>query len=215
MASSEADRDILELLDELGFGEPLAQQAARSALEAAGLTHARKRRISREKLERVRSLLACSFARCCPDPACRSALRKLKPAAVLLPVSPKNCENCDGSDNLKAMRRLARAADTSGLSRVVIVGGSPSLRGELERLKPPSWQLRLIDGTERRTQDKARADLEWADLVLIWGSSELDHRVSRLYTDVSSPLRQKVVVGARRGIAALLNAGADHLERSE
>ncbi|MFN7134692.1 MAG: hypothetical protein ACK4N5_21615, partial [Myxococcales bacterium] len=61
---------------------------------------------------------------------------------------------------------------------------------------------------------RARADLEWADLVLVWGASELDHKVSRHYTDVPPAAKRKVVQLARRGIAALLGAGAEHLERT-
>lgn len=215
MARRAPDPEITEVLGELGFGEPSAQRAARSALEKAGLTHARKTRISEEKLPRVRELLDATFARACADEVCRGALRRQKPGSELLAViEPRACEYCGGSDNRKAMRRLVAACLHRGVSRVVVVGGSPSVRDELEHLKPDGWQLRLIDGTERRTQDKAKADLEWAQLVLVWGASELDHKVSRLYTDSPSASRRKVVTVAKRGIAALLNAGADHLERA-
>lgn len=111
------------------------------------------------------------------------------------------------------MRRLEEQSAGRGVRRIVVIGGSPSVREELLALKPAALELRLIDGTERRTSDKARADLEWAQLVLVWGGSELDHRVSQLYTDPTAH-RRKLVHVARRGIAALLTAGADHLERS-
>ena len=209
-----ADREIGEILGELGFSGAAAQQAARAALEQAGLTRAGKSRISAEKLERVKGLLDKDFARVCKDPSCRAALGRLKPAAAPLSVAdPRDCERCGGSDNVKAMRRLAELCRPRGLRRVVVVGGSPSVRQELAALQPAEWELRLVDGTERRTLDKARADLEWAHIVLVWGASELDHRVSRLYTDTASPHRHKVVQVARRGIAALLNAGSEHVER--
>jgi hypothetical protein len=207
------DREIGEVLAELGFGEPAALKIARDALEQAGITRPGKSRISLEKAERVRSLLDSSFARACADPVCRSALTRHKPAAALLTVSARSCERCGGSDNLKALRQLADLCRARGITRVVVVGGSPSVRAELAALKPAEWDLRLIDGTERRTLDKAKSDLEWAQLVFVWGSSELDHRVSNLYTDTASPHRHKVVQLARRGIAALLNAGSQHVER--
>lgn len=208
------DREIGEVLKELGFGDPAALAAARAALEEAGLTRAGKTRISEEKHARVRDLLDARFARGCTDPTCRSALARRKPGATALAVPKRDCENCGGSDNLKAMRRLAELCRAKGVRRVVVVGGSPSVREELTALKPPEWDLRLVDGTERRTADKARADLEWAQLVFVWGSSELDHKVSRLYTDTGSPFRSKLVQIARRGVAALLNAGSEHVERS-
>ena len=209
-----ADREIGELLGELGFSDALAQAAARAALEEAGLTRPGKARISEGKLEKVRLLLSEGFARTCTDGTCRDALARAKPLARLLQVKDaRDCERCGGSDNLKAMRRLADLCRPRRIAKVVVVGGSPSVRAELLSLKPAEWELRLVDGTERRTQDKARADLEWAQLVFIWGSSELDHKVSKLYTDTASPHRQKLVQVARRGIAALLNAGAEHVER--
>ncbi|MBI5544896.1 MAG: hypothetical protein HY901_13480 [Deltaproteobacteria bacterium] len=208
-----ADREIGEVLSEFGFADPAATQEAREALVRAGLTRPGKARISDAKLDKVRALLEATFARTCTDATCRTALSRSKPAAALLTVPKGACEHCGGSDNLKAMRRLSALCRARHLHRVVVVGGSPSVREELIALKPPEWNLRLIDGTERRTGEKARADLEWAHLLFVWGSSELDHRVSKLYTDTASPHRHKVVQLARRGIAALLNAGSEHVER--
>ena len=132
----------------------------------------------------------------------------------MLQVPKSACEYCGGSDNLRAARRFARLCRANAIRRLVIVGGSPSVHAELETLKAPEWELRLVSGTDRRTTDKARADLDWAQLVFIWGSSELDHKVSRLYTDSPGADRRKLIAVARRGVAALLNAGTEHLERS-
>ena len=214
MAKPPPDQPITKLLTDLGFADPAAQKAARQALETAALTHPGKHRIAEEKLPRVRQLLDATFARTCADPVCRAHLEREKPGRLLLPVrDPRACEFCGGSANRKAMRRLVSAGAQHHVTRLVVVGGSPSVRDELEHLRPDGWQLRLIDGTERRTLDKAKADLDWADLVLVWGSSELDHQVSRLYTDGPAQTHRKVVTIARRGIAALLHAAADHLER--
>ena len=66
-------------------------------------------------------------------------------------------------------------------------------------------------GTDRRTSDRAKADVDWAQLVLIWGGSELDHKVSMLYTS-RSEAKGKTVLIAKRGIAALLTAAAEHFD---
>ena len=64
-------------------------------------------------------------------------------------------------------------------------------------------------GSTRGTEPKG--DLEWADLVLIWGSSELGHKVSLLYTAGPQALRHKVLTVARRGVAALLAGAMERL----
>jgi hypothetical protein len=209
-----ADREIGHLLTDLGFCGDSARAAARAVLVEAGLFNPKKTRVSDEKLPRIEALLTERFARACSDRACQAALLCVDPSRTLVVVEDARCcEHCQGSDNHKAMLRLSSACLGAGLTRLVVVGGSPSVRAELNALKPPGLELRLIDGTERRTHDKARSDLEWAHIVFVWGASELDHRVSNLYTEGVGTHRRKVVQIARRGIAALLNAGADHVER--
>lgn len=209
-----ADRDLAGLLAELGFTGVAAQERARAALAEARLINPKKARVSDEKRPRIEALLAQRFARACADRSCQSALANARPSQSLIVVEEaRGCEHCRGSANQRAMLRLASQCRRRGIARLLIVGGSPSVREELIALKPPDLELRLVDGTERRTLDKARADLEWAQIAFVWGASELDHRVSLLYTDPASGHRRKVVQIARRGIAALLDAGADHLER--
>ncbi|MFN7133660.1 MAG: hypothetical protein ACK4N5_16405, partial [Myxococcales bacterium] len=69
------DPEIPELLASLGFHGPAAQQRAREALEQAGLTHPGKKRISADKLTRVREELASTLVRTCSAPGCQAALR--------------------------------------------------------------------------------------------------------------------------------------------
>jgi hypothetical protein len=206
-----ADHDIAELLRGLGYGTTSDQAQARAALEARGLTRAGKARISDEKLLRVRQALDADFAVLCGNPLCAAAVARGRLVIRATPLTL--CAHCGGSDNKKAFLRLEALAARARVSKLVIVGGSPSVREELRALSPASWQLRLVDGTERRTSTQAAADLEWADLVMVWGGSELDHKVSKLYTDAPPPLRKKIIQLAKRGVAALLHAAADHLER--
>jgi hypothetical protein len=206
-----ADRDIGELLRSLGYGLPGSLLRARAELEAQGLTHPKKARISEEKVPRVEAALAARFAVLCPDPECaRSAAR----GREVIPAEPlAACEHCHGSGNRRAFVRLTAAARRRQVRKFVVVGGSPALREELREGQAPEWELRLVDGTERHTLRQAEANLEWADLVLVWGATELDHKVSKLYTDATGAQRKKVLQVARRGVAALLNAASEHLER--
>jgi len=206
-----ADRDIAEVLHGLGFVTPELAQRARQELETNGLTRPGKQRMAVAKITTMETLLRSRFSLACSSPVCEQAMRRARPAATLLRVpSTAQCEYCGGSDNRRAILRLAEACRRRGVSRVLVVGGSPALHGELTQSRPDGLDLRLVSGTERRTSDRAKADVEWAQMVLIWGGSELDHKVSSLYT--SRPdARGKTVLVAKRGIAALLTAAAEHL----
>ena len=206
------DVDIESWLAAEGFDLPEARDRAREVLEAAGLTRPGKTRMSAEKEERARALLDDQLYRHCSTPACVDAATRSGRAPVLVGQRTA-CASCGGSDNRRAQEALVTAALRAGVRRLVIVGGSPSVREELRDALSGRLELRLVDGTERRTLAQARLDLEWADLVLLWGGSELDHRVSTLYTGAPPALRRKLVHTSKRGIAALLEAALVRLSR--
>ena len=206
------DLDIEAWLSELGFDLPQTRSAARGALEAAGLTRAGKARMSTAKEERARGILEAGLFLHCATPACIAAAAASGRTAVRTGQRPR-CAHCGGSDNRRAEAALLAACSRVGVRRLVVVGGSPAVREELRDALGPSLELRLVDGTERRSLAQARQDLDWAELILLWGGSELDHRVSTLYTGAPPPLRRKLVHASKRGIAALLEAAVTHLDR--
>ncbi len=206
------DVDIDSWLSTEGFDLPEGRSRAREALEAAGLTRPGKARMSAAKEHRARAVLGERFFRHCANPACVAAAT----SSGLTPVRTAHrtaCLSCGGSDNRRAEEALVAACQRAGVRRLTIVGGSPSVREELRDALSGRLDLRLVDGTERRTLAQARLDLDWADLVLLWGGSELDHRVSTLYTGGPPHLRRKLVHTSKRGIAALLEAAVVHLSR--
>jgi hypothetical protein len=186
---------LADLLLGLGFETPTTQARAREALVAAHLTTPTKQAISAEKRPRVEAVLRERFVVTCSSPGCSPPPDGRE---RILVHDRHRCWICGGSDNRRTMETAARLFEAAGIARLVVVGGSPSVHEELRQLAPPSWQMRVIDGTARRTSESARGDLRWADLVLLWGSSELDHKVSELYSG------RTVVHVRRRGIAALL-----------
>lgn len=207
------DVDIEAWLSAEGFDLPEARARARESLEAVGLTRPGKTRMSAAKEERARTLLDEQLYRHCATPACVAAAAR----SGRIPVRTAQrtaCASCGGSDNRRAEEALVAACARSGIRRLTIVGGSPSVREELRDALSDRLELRLVDGTERRTLAQARLDLEWADLVLLWGGSELDHRVSTLYTGAPAAFRRKLVHTSKRGIAALLEAAVVHLSRN-
>jgi hypothetical protein len=208
-----ADVEIGTWLAGLGYGPGPSHQRARAALEEAQLTRPGKARISAEKLARAAELLAGRFSLHCSSPACAEAARRT--GRDPLPAASKAlCHHCGGSDNARAAQDLIAACTAAGVRRILVVGGSPSVREELHAALGTALELRTVDGTERRTQERARSDLEWADLVLLWGATELDHKVSTHYAHPAAPLRGKVVHVARRGIASLLGAAVEHIRRN-
>jgi hypothetical protein len=208
-----ADVEIDGWLEGQGYGAGAARLAARTALEAAQLTRKGKRRMSAQKLERASAELLAHFSLHCSSPACTEAARAS--GRVPLPASTKAlCPHCGGSDNTRAARELLAACASVGIRRLLVVGGSPSVREELHAVLGTALELRTVDGTERRTQERARGDLEWAHLVVLWGATELDHKVSGHYAHPPAGQRGKLVHVARRGIAALAAAAVEHIRRN-
>lgn len=207
-----ADRDIDAWLGEHGLGLAEGRLRARAVLEEAGLTRAGKLRMSEQKLQRADTLLQSRLFPHCGAAACLQAA--VASGREPVHVAPRgHCAHCGGSDNKRAERDFLEACASAGVRRVVVVGGSPAVREELGALSGGALELRLVDGTERRTADRARGDLEWADLVLVWGATELHHQVSTHYTGAPLPLRKKVLHVPKRGVAALLAEAIRHLHR--
>ena len=206
------DQAIDAWLAERGYASPAARASARAELEAQGLTRAGKQRMSDEKLPRAADALRAKFALHCTSPECISWARAS--GRMPMPCEPRTtCERCGGSENRRAEMELKEAFRKAGVRKLLVVGGSPSVREDLEEHLGEDIELRLIDGTERRTLDRARADLEWADVALVWGASELHHKVSLQYTQAPPPLNKKVVNSRQRGIKMALGEVVEHLGR--
>lgn len=199
------DVPIDDLLRSLGLSADAASRA-RGVLEAAGITNPRKVRISAAKVERARAVVDAAFARLCRECGPRTDAG----GREVVEVPPAACARCGGSRNDRALGELAEACRVAGIRRLVVVGGSPDIRRELGALAG-SLELRLVDGTRRRTRAEAQRDLDWADLVVVGGSSELGHKVSSLYTGAGSTT--PVVTVPRRGVEAYAAAVVEHARR--
>jgi hypothetical protein len=198
--------DRARLLSDLGYGHPQAAERAVAVLADAGLTNPRKSGISASKRERVRETLERTLIRLCARCAVRAPAIDREPVPV---ADPTRCERCGGSDNKLAVDRATAACRRRGVRRVVVVGGAPGVHRALSELWPADLDLRIVSGTDRHTGAQARTNLEWGDVVLIWATTELDHKVSELYTNARA---KKVIVAKRRGIAALADRLAEHVD---
>ena len=191
---------IQQLLGDAGYSGPAATRA-RQLLEEAKLTRSGKRGIAAYKRDQAVSLLARRLARaCCAE--CAGLLDEGR--EPVLTTTANACELCGGSNNRRAARAAVRAMERAGINRVLVVGGAPGIRTELAAL----WQesevaLEFVDGTSTsHSQRDAIARMNRVQLVVIWGSTELRHAVSELYTRNPPPGLRMITVG-RRSIEAL------------
>lgn len=190
------DRLKTDVLRELGFAGDLA--LADAALQEAGLSRPAKQRINASKIEQVAAVIAERFFLVCSRGDCHAeAPKQAGERTIAAATDQQHCAVCGGSVNQQDVARMIEACGRARWTRLCIVGGSPNARGELKRLVGSDLQLRLIDGTIARTVELAKADVEWADRVVLWGSTQLAHKVSMLYKGPS------VISLARRSIAEL------------
>lgn len=96
------------------------------------------------------------------------------------------------------------ACEAAGLRRILLVGGSRAAHVELrEALADSTIELRVVDGlNDSPTRRSAAPDMEWAQLMVIWASTQLPHKVSQAYTE-GRPRGLPMITVARRGVEAL------------
>lgn len=195
--------NIGALLAELGYDTPAASARARAVLQAAGLTRAGKQGIAAEKRERARAAIAAALIRVCG--ACTSLARQ-DDAREPVATGRAMCEVCGGSDNQRAALECAGVMRANGVTRLLVIGGAPGVWRELaDTLKPHGIEIDIVDGTQRsQSRRDAIQRMNRAQLMIIWGSTELRHAISSLYTEETPPHLRTITV-ARRGVAALCN----------
>jgi hypothetical protein len=99
---------------------------------------------------------------------------------------------------------MLEACAARGLQRILLLGGSKAAHVELRAaLAGSPVEVRIIDGLNASPSTKtALPDLEWAQLLVVWASTQLPHRVSQSYTE-NRPRDLPQITVARRGVEAL------------
>ena len=206
---------------------PLARLARERHLDPAAAVDVMRRVLEREgllvedgvdgaTLPVVRPFLDRALSLTCGHAECDAIAPRLCGGAVVHAGAHRCCV-CGGSVNERARARVYAACIAGGARRLVVVGGSPASREELvgggarwerEIIGPLGIEWRLVDGSGRHTDTAARANIAWADIVVIWVPTQLGHSVSDLYT---GPGRHpRTATCALRGVGALADtiAGA-------
>ena len=187
--------------------DPSAVEVLRTVLAEAGLLV--DAGVDGTTLSIVGPFLDRAVAPTCGHAECDAIAPRLCGGTVAH-TSSARCSVCGGSVNERARARIYAACVASGARHLVVVGGSPRSREELtgtggrwerEVIAPLGIEWRLIDGTARHTETAARANIAWADVVVIWGPTQLGHKVSTLYTGSGGHAR--TVTCGLRGFGAL------------
>jgi hypothetical protein len=155
---------------------------------------------------RARAALTRPAAPAAPvERRCAACMEAPVPAGVevVLAEGVIPCDHCGGSVNKREALALIDAFAARGFSRLLVVGGGPGTAEELTHLLGDAIELRIVDGESHRNATQAESELAWADVVAIWGSTILPHKVSKLYTDRRIDYRGKLCTVTRRGAAAL------------
>lgn len=174
-----------ELFESLGYADHFDLLNRR--LVHAGLTTAVKQRISAGKRESVVALLDKAFIRVCNRVDCQTHARATSSGRqIVAATNTRACQICDGSPIALSRADMEDACARAEWRRLCIVGGSPNSRSQIaETIKSP-LEVRLVDETIDRTLNIAKRDILWADHVVLWGGTQLDHKVSRLYARASN-----------------------------
>ncbi len=198
--------NIEDLLRRYGLSIAEDRAYARGLLEAKGLTHAGKQNIARAKVPQVEELLGTSIVRCCGGTPCGQQLAADQEKRRLAVVERRLCEVCSGSSTAQAFQSLAKALASAGVSRLLLIGGTPNQWEDLRQRLPPGVACECVEGTTRVDGGTARMQMNRSDLVIIWGPTPLLHKVSTLYQQPEN--RDKTIVVQRRGLGALAEAVA-------
>ncbi len=193
------DMALSELFAARGFAGD-SGKAALELLYQAGLTRPGKVRIAVIKVAAVDEALGAAFVRHCRKPDCRPSVSDTRRP---VPVSPRHCQSCGGSDNRRAVEEMITAMTAVGWRKLLVVGGSPGTRGDLQKLCGGRLGLRFITEDTRPDRKTIARMLGWSDVAVIWTSTEISHKATEALGG------QKVLRVPRRGVAALANTVRD------
>ena len=205
---------IARLLADTGLVTPEAQAQARTLLEQHGLTSPRKQQIAMVKVDRARALLTEHLRITCDNAECMTLAADTWPGKAPLIGAPAHCAICGGSSQRRAARFLAVALGRVGISRVLLLGGTPPQHATLrELLAADPIALRTVDGSTRgHSAAEAAPHVAWAQLLVIWASTPLHHKVSVAYTS-QAPATLSVITVTRRGVESLCRGIIAEVER--
>lgn len=188
------DTSLTSVLEALGL-EGTSADIGLDVLYHARLTRPGKGRIANAKLPLAEKVIREAIFRTCHKQACREKARG--DGRVVIDVAAKHCDSCGGEDNRTAVVEMLETMRHCGHTKLLVVGGAPNTRRELQTLCTEPCDLRFLTAEQnpgRKTSDKHVA---WADVVVIWASTPIPHKMTQA---IRGP---HVITCGQRGVAAL------------
>ena len=176
-----------------------------AALCDAGLTRPGKTRIAESKVAAAQDALRSAFVRVCHKQACREKGRA--DARATVETAAEHCDGCGGEDNRPAVEEMLDAMTRARRTKLLVVGGAPNSRDELKTLCGRRCELRFLTKDDRPGRRTSDSHVAWADVVVVWGSTQIDHKMTQA---IRGP---HVITCAQRGVAALAQTVTLHLSR--
>lgn len=206
----ETDISISRMLEDMGISAPASQKAAQDALAEAGIISFRPNRINiaASKVERSLQVLQAAFFWRCGSGNCKTKAEARGRQTLL--VERTHCMVCHGSNDRRALEEMASAAAASNVSKILVVGGTDAKRREIREKSPSGLEWRFVDGKKSKDDRYFRHNRRWAEVIVIWGSTELDHKVSEHFVRKGDT---RVITVSRRSIGALADEVVGHLSR--
>ena len=206
------NRPISVFLNSLGIAGVEQQAIARAVLENEGYTRTGRINMAVHKEADAQGSLDAQLAFHCSTPTCQQSLLQQETGTAsprrLIQVERGACEVCEGSADRRALAEMAIAMTEAGLSRAVVVGGTDQKAAKIRELSPNSLQWRFVDGLGNINQRDATSDLKWGDVIVIWATTPLPHRVSNLYSKADH-----TITSPTSGIATLAREAAEFARR--
>lgn len=209
-ASREGDISILRMFKDMGIGASASQKAAQDALAEAGIISSRPNRtnIAAAKVDRALEVLEDVFSWHCGSGSCKAKSKEARRRTLL--VKRTRCMICGGSNDRHALEEMASSAAVSNVSKILVVGGTSTKHREIREKSPSGVEWRFVDGKKSKDDRYFRHNRRWAEIIVIWGSTELDHKVSNHFDGKGD---SRVITVSRRSIGALADGVIRHLTR--
>lgn len=196
------DVPLTDVLGSLGL-EGAAADTGLDALYAAGLTRPGKQRIADAKIPEAKSAIRDLIVRTCHKQACRAEAER--DGRTVVDVRVEHCDTCSGGDNRTAINAMLEAMRRTGRAKLLVVGGTPNSTQELRTLCSEPCSLRFLTAEQRPGRDTSDKHVRWADVVVIWASTPIPHKMTKA---IKGP---HVITCAQRGVAALAKSVTRHL----
>jgi len=147
--------------------------------------------------------------------ACRPCAQRLADDAVVVDDVPSaRCEVCGGSDTQRAFRDFVAACGLAEVHRVIVLGGSPPYRAEVQRLvdgahEAPEFTF-VGEGNKPGTR-KALTSARHKDLLVLWTSTMIDHTTTAAFNKA----KVRRVIVTKRGIGSMFAQVTEALTSGE